>query len=221
MILPEILQAATLVSSRQAEVNARLAERFRSTEDCIEQVLLTEEAIQARVSELGAEISNDFPEGDLHLIAALKGAAYFLTDLSRNIPRTHTIDFLSMTSYAGDQSTGTLRIDGNVPQVEGRRVVFVEDILDTLFTSWGACDILEGQRPTELHVCTLLAKRDRHLEEYSPVLESVGYVGFEIPDLFVVGYGLDYRQVGRDLPHIGTLKQEVIDIIDEVYDTLP
>ena len=168
--------------------------------------LLSAEQIAARVGELGRAIEGDFPPGEgrppLRLIGVLKGAAVFLTDLARGIGREVSLDFIGVASYGeATETSGQVRLTKDLDEdIAGLDVILVEDIVDTGLTLRYLLGILEQRRPHSLRVATLLDKPSRRVE---PV--ELDYVGFEIPDEFVVGYGLDYDQRFRNLPDVRVL----------------
>src|SRR6201992_1449699 len=161
--------------------------------------LLSEEQIQKRILELGAQIDADYPTGTLFLICILKGACYFLADLSRAIKRDTFIDFMGISSYGrGKTSSGEVRITKDLDiSLEGDDVLIVEDIIDSGVTLSYLTALLRQRRPKTVRVAALLDKPERRLR---PV--DVAYVGFSIPDEFVVGYGLDYGEKYRNLREI-------------------
>ncbi len=163
------------------------------------QILLDKDAIARRVRELGAQISADYRGRPVRLVGILKGAWVFLADLVRHLDLEVTVDFLSFTSYAdGAESSGLVKITKDLDQViSGLDVIVVEDILDTGRTFEHLLGVLEAQKPRSLKVVTLLDKPSRRVR---PV--KADYVAFTIPDVFVVGYGLDYAQQYRNLPDI-------------------
>lgn len=163
------------------------------------EVLLSAEQIASRVKELAAQISADYRGRPLHLIGMLKGAWVFLADLVRHLDLEVTVDFLSIASYGGASvSSGAVRITKDLDQsIEGLDVLVVEDILDTGHTFEYLRGVLEAHKPKSLKVVTLLDKSSRRVR---PV--EADYVGFTIPDVFVVGYGLDYSQQYRNLPDV-------------------
>jgi hypoxanthine phosphoribosyltransferase len=173
----------------------------------IAEVLITSEQIQAKVAELGARISADYREREVTLVSVLKGSLPFMADLMRNIRVPLTIDLMEVSSYGGasTETTGLVRIlkDLSSP-IEGREVLIVEDIIDTGLTLNYLIRYLNGENPSSLRICTLLDKPARRLVEI-----PIDYLGFEIPDRFVVGYGLDYGEHYRNLPFIGVLRPEV------------
>ncbi len=172
----------------------------------VDRVLITEEELQARIAELGEQISRDYKGRPLLLVAVLKGSVMFLADLMRAIQIPHAIDFMATSSYGNDvESSGVVRILKDLDEpIEGKDVLLVEDIIDTGRTLDYLLRILEERRPKSLRVCTLLDKRERREVEV-----PIDYVGFVIPNEFVIGYGLDYAQIYRNLPFIGVLKPEV------------
>src|SRR5881396_2333203 len=180
--------------------------RAATPADDIAEVLIDEQAIAAKVRGLGAAISDDYRGKDLVLVSILKGALPFLADLMRHIPMPLALDFLEVSSYgAGTETSGVVRILKDIANpIEARDVLVVEDILDTGNTLAYVVDHLRSQRPASVRLCTLLDKPSRR-----SVPIDVDYRGFEIPDKFVVGYGLDYAEKYRNLPFIGVLKPEV------------
>jgi len=174
--------------------------------DDIAEILLDADTIKRKVHELGARIAEDYEGRDLVLVSILKGALPFLADLMREIPIYCALDFLEVSSYGtGTTSTGVVRILKDLAKpIEGRNVLVVEDILDTGHTLSYVIEHLRGQHPSTLGLCALLDKPARRV-----VPITVDYKGFEIPDKFVVGYGLDYAERYRNLPFIGVLKPEV------------
>ncbi len=169
-------------------------------------VLLTEEEIQRRVAELGARIARDYAGRDLLVVGILSGSFLFIADLVRQMNMPLAIDFISVSSY-GDRtrSSGVVRMlkDLNQP-IAGRDVLLVEDIIDTGLTLSYLVDNLKTRQPASLEICTLLDKREARV-----VKIGGAYTGFECPNEFVVGYGLDYRGRYRNLPFIGVLRPEV------------
>ena len=173
----------------------------------IAEILVTEEELQARVAELGKAISVDYQGKDLLAVCILRGAAIFLADLTRQITVPHEIDFMAVSSYGGGrtESSGVVRILMDLrTNIGGRDVLIVEDIVDTGLTLTYIVDNLKTRRPASLRTCTLLNKQARRLVDV-----SVDYIGFDIPDKFVVGYGLDYGEKYRNLPFVGVLKREL------------
>src|SRR5881296_3112886 len=165
------------------------------------EILLTERQIQERVCELAAEIRRDFPDG-LHLIAVLKGAFVFLSDLVRHMTGPVSLDFMAVSSYAkGTTSSGEVRLLKDLDTtLDGKNVIIVEDIVDTGLTLTYLQDILRARGPRSLRTACLLSKPSRRQVDV-----KVEYVGFTIEDRFVVGYGLDYAEQYRNLPYIAVL----------------
>ena len=172
----------------------------------LQQMLFDEAALKERVSELGQLITKDFAGKEPMLIAVLKGSFMFMADLVRAIDLPCQIEFLGLSSY-GDQatSTGAVRITRDLDvDIAGRDVIIVEDILDSGLTLSYLKGYLQGRKPASIEICTLLDKPERRKAEVLP-----RYTGFQIPDAFVVGYGLDFAERYRNLPYIGVLKPEV------------
>lgn len=175
-------------------------------EDTIERVLIDGNTLAQRIREMGAEISAVYRGQDLLLISVLKGSIVFMADLIRAISIPHEVDFMATSSYGvGTQSSGVVRIlkDLNSP-IEGRNVLIVEDIIDSGHTLNYLVRILQERGPASLRIVALLDKPERR-----EVQTTVDWVGFSIPNDFVVGYGLDYNELYRNLPYIGVLKPEV------------
>ncbi len=175
-------------------------------DDDISTVLVDEPTIQERVLALGAAISEAYAGQDLVLVSVLKGSIIFMADLVRAITVPHEIDFMATSSYgAATHSSGVVRIlkDLNV-SIQGRNILVVEDIIDSGHTLNYLLRLLQERQPASLRVCTLLDKPDRRA-----VPIDVDWVGFSIPNEFVVGYGLDYNELYRNLPYIGVLKPSV------------
>lgn len=172
----------------------------------VAEILISEEAIQKRVAELGKQITLDFAGSEVLMIAVLKGALLFLADLVRHVDLPVAMDFLAVSSYgAGTSSSGVVRILKDLDEpIEGRNVVIVEDIVDSGRTLDYLLRMFRQRHPATLHVCTLLDKRERR-----EINVPIDYVGFEVPDEFVVGYGLDFTEYYRQLPFIGVLKPEI------------
>jgi hypoxanthine phosphoribosyltransferase len=166
------------------------------------EILLSEEQIRKRVAELAADIRRDFPD-DLHVIAMLKGAFVFLADLIRAMPGHVSLDFMAVSSYArGATSSGEVRLLKDLDTtLDGRHVVIVEDIVDTGLTLTYLQDILRARNPKSLRTACLLSKPSRRQVDV-----KVEYIGFTIEDRFVVGYGLDYAEQYRNLPHIAVME---------------
>jgi len=178
----------------------------------IKSVLLSSEAIQAKVAELGAKVGEDYREiidstgQDLLLVTVLKGAVFFVTDLARAIPLPTQLEFMAVSSYGSStSSSGVVRILKDLDRdINDRDVLIVEDIVDSGLTLSWLLRNLATRHPRSLRVCTLMRKPDAVRADV-----DIAYVGFEIPNEFVVGYGLDYAERYRDLPYIGTLDPKV------------
>lgn len=175
--------------------------------DDIAKVLIPERDLQARVAELAQAINGTYGDDDRPLlVCVLKGAFVFLADLTRHLEVRHEVDFMEVSSYgAGTKSSGVVRILLDLEQnIEGRHVLIVEDIIDSGRTLQYITRNLQTRRPASLRVCTLLSKPSRREVEV-----PLDFVGFEVPDEFVVGYGLDFGEEYRNLPFIGVLKEEI------------
>ena len=168
-------------------------------------VHITEEEIEARVRELGAEISKDFNGEPVCLICILKGSVFFTCELAKRITNPVEMEFMSVSSYgSGTESSGIVKIVQDLStSIEGKNVIVVEDIIDTGRTLSYLLENLKTRSPKSVRLCTLLDKPERRVVDV-----KVDYVGFEIPDEFVVGYGLDYDQQYRNLPYIGFVEIE-------------
>jgi len=168
-------------------------------------VFLPAEQIQRRVCEMGEQISNDYPDGPIYLIAILKGAFIFLADLSRAIRTPSRIEFIGISSYGrGKTTSGQVKVTKDLDvSIEGHHVLIVEDIVDSGVTLTYLMNVLKQRRPKSLQIATLLDKPERRLR---PV--EVTYVGFQIPDEFVVGYGLDFAEDYRNLRDVCVLAEE-------------
>ena len=166
----------------------------------VTETLLTEEEIRSKVKELGKKIESDFQGEDLLVVGILKGACVFVSDLIRNINLDVNMDFMSVSSYGkATQSSGTVRILKDLDvDIEGKNVLIVEDIIDTGLTLKNLFETLKTRNPKSLKLCTLLDKPERRTVDI-----AVDYVGFVIPDKFIVGYGIDYAEKYRNLPYIG------------------
>jgi hypoxanthine phosphoribosyltransferase len=170
--------------------------------EAVSRVLIGEDEIRARVRELGAQITRDYAGRSVILVGILRGAVVFLADLIRAIDTTVMIDFIAVSSYGkSTKSSGVVRIFKDLNEsIEGENVIIVEDIIDSGLTLAYLVDLLQRRNPAELKVCSFLLKeRERHLQL------SIDYVGFTIPDEFVIGYGLDYAGAYRNLPFVGVL----------------
>lgn len=167
------------------------------------EVMLTEEEVNARIKELGEQISRDYAGKSVHLICVLKGGSFFMVELAKRITVPVTMDFMSVSSYGGStKSSGVVRIVKDLDEpLEGKNVIVVEDIVDTGRTLSYLIELLKDRGPASVKLTTLLDKPDRRVAEV-----KVDYTGFNIPDEFVVGYGLDYDQRYRNLPYIGVVR---------------
>jgi hypoxanthine phosphoribosyltransferase len=176
-------------------------------ESAVGEVLIEKEALSARVGALGAEISADYESRDLLLIGVLKGAVFFMADLMRKLTIPCEVDFMAISSYgASTDSSGVVRILKDLDiNIEGRHVLVVEDIIDSGLTLSYLMRNLESREPATLEVCALLTKPDRREIEV-----PVRYVGFEIPNRFVIGYGLDFGERYRNLPYVAVLSDDAL-----------
>ncbi len=178
-----------------------------SQTDDIAEILISSEAIAAKVQELGRLVTDTYQGNDLLLVSVLKGAVVFLTDLMRAIPLPLAIDFLAISSYGGKGAAGAVRIFKDLEQdITRRHVLVVEDIVDTGLTLSYLLRTLRAREPASLRVCTLLDRSVRRIVDL-----PMAFRGFDIPDQFVVGYGLDHQQRYRNLPFIGVLKPEILE----------
>jgi hypoxanthine phosphoribosyltransferase len=169
--------------------------------DEVAEILFTEAQIKARVQDLALQITQDYKDRRLVLISILRGAVFFATDLARLVDLPLSMDFLSISSY-GEDSEGVVRITKDLEEnIAGKDALVIEDIVDTGFTLKYLLRTLGGRNPKSIEVCTLLDRRARRIIDI-----DLKYIGFEIPDKFVVGYGLDYRQRYRNLPYIGVVR---------------
>ena len=166
-------------------------------------VLVPEAEVAKRIEELGKKISEDYAGKQVHLICVLKGGVFFMCELAKRISVPVSMDFMSVSSYGdGTSSSGVVKIAKDLDEsLEGKDVLVVEDIIDSGRTLYYLLDILKKRNPKSMRLCTLLDKPDRRVRDV-----KVDYVGFEIPDVFVVGYGLDYAQKYRNLPYIGVVE---------------
>lgn len=164
--------------------------------------LISGSQIQKKIREMALKIRRDFPEEPLHLVGVLKGAVFFLSDLARQIPGEVSFDFIAVSSYGKEtQSSGQVKLTRDLDaNIEGKTVIVVEDILDTGLTLEYLLRVFEQRKPKKLRVAVLLDKHERRIAAV-----RADYVGFTIPNEFVVGYGLDYGERYRNLPHVGVL----------------
>lgn len=172
----------------------------------IKSVLISQQQIKDKVKELGEQITKDYAGKKLLVISVLKGAAVFMADIIREIKMPVRIDFMCVSSYGtGTTSKGSVKIIKDLDiDVKGYDILIVEDILDSGITLSNLIKVLESRNPNSVNICTLLSKPSRRKVEV-----PVRYEGFEVPDEFVVGYGLDYAEYYRNLPFIGVLKEEI------------
>ena len=166
-------------------------------------VLITEEEVDARIRELGEKISKEYEGKQIPLICVLKGGVFFMCELAKRITVPVSMDFMCVGSYGdGTKSSGVVRLAKDLDEsIENKEVLIVEDIIDSGNTLYYLMDVLRQRKPASLRLCTLLDKPDRRVKDV-----HVDWTGFEIPDEFVVGYGLDYAQKYRNLPYIGVVE---------------
>jgi len=166
-------------------------------------VMISEEEVRRKITELGKQISEDYADKQIHLICVLKGGAFFMCELAKWITVPVSLDFMCVSSYGdGTSSSGVVRIAKDLDEsIEGKDVLIVEDIIDSGRTLHYLMSVLEKRHPKSMRLCTLLDKPERRVKDV-----PVDYVCFEIPDEFVVGYGLDYMQEYRNLPYIGVVE---------------
>lgn len=167
-------------------------------------VLVSEEDVTKRIKEIGEQISRDYEGKEVHVICVLKGGVFFMCDLAKRISVPVSMDFMSVSSYGNEkQSSGVVKIVKDLDEsLDGKDVIIVEDIIDSGRTLSYLVEILKKRNPNSLKICTLLDKPERRVSDV-----KVDYVGFNIPDEFVVGYGLDYMQKYRNLPFIGVVEE--------------
>jgi len=171
--------------------------------DSIERIILTEETLRARIAEMGAAISADYADKDPLLVGVLSGVVFFMADLLRCITIPVMVDFMAISRYASGAGSGSVRITKDLDQpITGRHVLFVEDVIDTGLTLNYLLRTLRTQQPASLEVCVLFDRPYRRLIDI-----PLAYHGFELPDAFVVGYGLDANDHYRNLPFVATLKE--------------
>lgn len=208
-------QWSDLLAARAKRLLNVIAKGKRSTmppppalEHVLAEVLIDSETLQRRIAELGATLSRDYAGVDnLLLVCVLKGGVVFLTDLMRHITVPHAIDFMAVSSYGElDYSSGVVRIDLDLRQnIAGKHLLIVEDIIDSGTTLAYLRSLLIGRNPASLKICTLLNKPSRRISSV-----AVEYVGFDIEDKFVFGYGLDLREIYRNLPFVGVVAIEAL-----------
>lgn len=166
-------------------------------------VMLTEQEVDAKIAELGAQISKDYEGKEIHLVCILKGGVFFACELAKRITVPVSLDFMSVSSYGDSrESSGIVKIVKDLDEsLEGKNVLIVEDIIDSGKTLNHLIPMLYARKPVDIKLCALLSKPSRREAEV-----DINYLGFEIPDAFVVGYGLDYAQKYRNLPFIGVVE---------------
>ena len=180
---------------------------MEAVKDAVGEILIEEEPLQARIAELGAEISSEYEGRDLLLVGVLKGAVFFMADLMRELSIPCEIDFMAISSYgAATDSSGVVRILKDLDtNIAGRDVLVVEDIIDSGLTLSYLMRSLKARKPESLEICALLTKPERREIEV-----PVKFVGFEIPNKFVIGYGLDFAERYRNLPYVAVLHPDLI-----------
>jgi hypoxanthine phosphoribosyltransferase len=187
-------------------MSTKIDEKYRLFLEDISEIIITQEQIQNRVIELGEQISNDYFQQDPLLVGVLKGVMFFIADLLRAITIPVEVDFLAVSSYSQEaRDKGLVRLvkDLEIP-ITGRHVVFIEDMIDTGLTLNYLLRTLQMRQPATLDVCTLFNKQKLRLVDV-----PIKYKGFDLPDRFIVGYGLDYRERYRNLPFVGMLKPHI------------
>ncbi len=168
-------------------------------------VLLSEEEVDAKIQQIGEQISKDYAGRQVHLVCVLKGGSFFMCELAKRITVPVSLDFMSVSSYGSEtKSSGVVKIVKDLDEpLKGKNVIVIEDIVDSGRTLSYLLEMLNDRGPASLKLCTLLDKPDRRVRDV-----RVDYTGFQIPDEFVVGYGLDYNQKYRNLPYIGVVEFE-------------
>ena len=169
------------------------------------EVLIKEEEVSKRIKDIGDQITREYEGSEVHLICILKGGVFFLCELAKHIKLPVTIDFMTVSSYGNETtSSGIVKVKQDLTQsIENKQVIIVEDIIDTGITLSSLMPMLKERKPASLKLCALLDKPERRRKEV-----KIDYLGFQIPDRFVVGYGLDYEQKYRNLPYIGVVVPE-------------
>lgn len=173
----------------------------------IDQIIFSQEQIEARIGAMGKEIANDYNGKDVVMVGVLRGVIFFMSDLMRAIKIPVAYDFMAISRYGPTSETrGVVRLTKDLDEhIEGRHVLFVEDVIDTGLTSNYILRNLKAREPASIQACVLFDRPRRRLINF-----TVAYKGFELPDLFVVGYGLDYHQKYRNLPYVATLKPRAL-----------
>lgn len=172
----------------------------------VKEILFNEEVLAKRVAELGASITEDFKGKDLTVVGVLKGANIFMSDLIRKIEMSVTMDFIAVSSYGmSTSSSGVVKINKDLDfPIEGKNVLIIEDIIDTGLTLSYIVENFKSRGASSVTICTLLDKPERR-----KVNVEIKYIGFDVPDEFIIGYGIDYAEKYRNLPYIGVLKREI------------
>jgi hypoxanthine phosphoribosyltransferase len=192
----------TISATAPAQPFPRVPPRWRKD---IERILITERQIARRVGEMSSQIEQDFAGSEMVIVSLLNGTVMFLADLIRNLALPLRLDFIGVSSYGAGTESGTLVFTKELRlDVKGREVLIVDDILDTGKTVRHVLDKLQALKPARIRTCVLLNKAARRIEDV-----QADYVGFEIPDLFVVGYGLDFAERYRNLPFVGVLHRHI------------
>lgn len=169
------------------------------------EVLIKEEEVAKRIKDIGDQITREYEGSEVHLICILKGGVFFLCELAKHIKLPVTIDFMTVSSYGNETtSSGIVKVKQDLTQsIENKQVIIVEDIIDTGITLSSLMPMLKERKPASLKLCALLDKPERRRKKV-----KIDYLGFQIPDRFIVGYGLDYEQKYRNLPYIGVVVPE-------------
>lgn len=193
----------------QANVHAPSVADARSAMQGVGRIIFTEEVIQQRIQELGAQISRDYAGANPLFVGVLKGVVFFMSDLLRSVSVPARLDFMAISRYATrGQIKGPVRLIKDLDElVEGQHVIFVEDVVDTGLTLNYLLRVLRTRNPASLEVCTLFDKPEHRL-----VRIPIRYKGFDLPDRFVVGYGLDYHEAYRHLPFVAELQPQVLNL---------
>lgn len=179
---------------------------MKDLRDDIEQVLFTEVEIKSKIREIGKQVSIDYKDKEIILVGILKGSVPFMADLLREISIPCSMDFMAVSSYGiSSKTSGVVRILKDLDfHIENKNVLIVEDIIDTGTTLRYLVDYLKGRKPASINIACLLDKPDRRKADI-----KIDYCGFKVPDYFMVGYGLDYAELYRNLPYVGILKKEI------------
>lgn len=172
----------------------------------VKEVLCTEQQLQEKIAELGAAITKDYQGKDLLMVSILKGSVMVMADLMRAVDLPLQIDFMNVSSYgAGTETKGSVKILKDLDvDIKGKNLLIVEDILDSGVTLYNLMNMLQQRNPASIEICALFSKPSRRKVDV-----KAKYIGYEIPDAFIVGYGLDYDEKFRNLPYVGVLKEEI------------